>query len=370
MFVGWSYAAGVSTWHQRVVDLCRSERDDRRLRAAVLAEISTLVPFDFYAWLCTDPETRVGSAPLAHVPDVGELPRLIRLKYVTSVNRWTALTPGTCATLVQATAGELSRSLLWRDLLSAHGVTDVASMVFRDQFGCWGFLDLWRCGGAAPRFGAQERGLLASLSPILTTAMRGCQAATFAGPPSSTGVVDGPIVLVLSAELSLLQQTAQTDRHLRLLLPTQPGAAPVPAAAYNVAAQLLAVEIGVDTGPAQARIHLADTRWLTLRAARLAGADPAERALIAVTLEPVPPRERIELYARATGLTPREAELLHRLARGPSTRQVATEMGLSPHTVPDHLKAIFGKTGTRSRSALVARALGAPATDPGGPGPP
>lgn len=355
----------MSTGHQRVVELCRRERDERQLRAAVLAEISTLVPFDFYAWLCTDPVTRVGSAPLAQVPDLRELPQVIRLKYATSVNRWTTLTPGTCATLAQATAGELSRSLLWRDLMSAHGVTDVASMVFVDQFGCWGFLDLWRCGGAAPRFGPQEQGLLAALAPVITTALRGCQAATFAQPPSSTGAVDGPIVLLLSAELVVLQQTAPTDRQLRLLLPTEPGAAPVPAGAYNVAAQLLAVEGGVDAGPARARIHLADSRWLTLRAARLAGDDASDRALIAVTLEPVPPRERIDLYARATGLTPREAELLHRLARGPSNRQVATEMGLSPHTVPDHLKAIFGKTGTRSRSALVARALGAPDPDPG-----
>ncbi|MBA3524116.1 MAG: hypothetical protein H0T85_06110, partial [Geodermatophilaceae bacterium] len=46
-------------------------------------------------------------------------------------------------------------------------------------------------------------------------------------------------------------------------------------------------------------------------------------------------------------------------------RQLAAEMGLSSYTVPDHLKAIFTKTGTNSRSALVARALGAPATDPG-----
>lgn len=350
----------MSTGRQRIVDLCRSDRDGRRLRTAVLGEIRPLVAFDFYAWLLTDPETRVGSAPVAQVPDLGELPRLIRLKYATPVNRWTSLTPNSCATLAQATGGELSRSWLWRGLLSDYGVTDVASMVFSDQFGCWGFLDLWRCGSPA-RFSAQEQAFLASLTTELTAALRDCQAATFRGLPSPTEVVEGPTVLMLSAVLAPLGRTAQTDTHLRMLLPTPPTASPVPAAAYNVAAQLLAGEGGVDGGPARARAHLSGTQWLTLRAARLSGADPHDRATIAVTFEPVGPRDRIELYARANGLTPRETELLHRLARGPNTRQVAAEMGLSSHTVPDHLKAIFAKTGTNSRSALVARALGAPA---------
>ena len=36
-----------------------------------------MVKFDAYAWLLTDPETEVGSAPLADVPCLPELPRLI-----------------------------------------------------------------------------------------------------------------------------------------------------------------------------------------------------------------------------------------------------------------------------------------------------
>jgi hypothetical protein len=30
------------------------------------------------------------------------------------------------------------------DVLERHGITDVASLMFRDGHGCWGFLDLWR----------------------------------------------------------------------------------------------------------------------------------------------------------------------------------------------------------------------------------
>src|SRR5262252_8367209 len=66
--------------------------DGRVLRVALLEEISRHVAFDAFAWLLTDPETEVGSDPLADVPWLPELPKLIRLKYSTEVNRWTHLT--------------------------------------------------------------------------------------------------------------------------------------------------------------------------------------------------------------------------------------------------------------------------------------
>jgi DNA-binding CsgD family transcriptional regulator len=343
--------------HQRIVKLCRENSDSRALRAAVLEEARRLVAFEAYAWLLTDPETCVGSAPLAYVPDINRLPQLIRLKYATTVNRWTTLKPNTCVTLAEATAGDLSRSLLWKHLLSGYGVTDVASIVFRDQFGCWGFLDLWRLGGSPAQFTEPEKAFLASLAPDLTAALRGGQAATFTGPPPSLAL-SGPLVLLLSGHLELLDQTPRTDAHLRLLLPTNPGTAPIPAAAYNVAAQLLAAEGDADDGPPEARAQLAGAEWITLRAARLGGSAPPRAGTIAVTIEPITARARLELYGRAAGLTPRERELLHQLARGTTTRQLARDMQLSPHTVQDHLKSVFGKTATSSRSSLLARALG------------
>jgi DNA-binding CsgD family transcriptional regulator len=128
---------------------------------------------------------------------------------------------------------------------------------------------------------------------------------------------------------------------------------PVPAAAYNVAAQLVALEEGVDGQPPFSRVHLAGGRWLTLRAARL-GSD----ARIAVTVEEISPGERTVVFARACGLAARETELLQHLTTGADTRTVASRMFLSENTVQDHLKSIFDKTGTRSRRALLSRALG------------
>lgn len=64
------------------------------------------------------------------------------------------------------------------------------------------------------------------------------------------------------------------------------------------------------------------------------------------------------MSARACELSRREAELLGHLVAGADTREVARQMFVSGNTVQDHLKSVFAKTATRSRRALLARALG------------
>jgi DNA-binding CsgD family transcriptional regulator len=164
-------------------------------------------------------------------------------------------------------------------------------------------------------------------------------------------------VLVLAPDLQVRAQTAETEAYLRALVPPDNDRQPVPAGAYNVAAQLIAVEAGVDNHPARARVHLRDGAWLSLRAARMAG-PTGNDGDIAVTIEAASAVERMEIFGRAHGLSQREAELLAALARGSDTRQLAAELYISENTVQDHLKSIFAKTGARSRRVLMARAIG------------
>ena len=337
---------------ERIERICAADDDARTLRLRLLEELGRAVPFDAYAWVLTDPETTVGSAPLAAVPALAELPELIRLRYCTAVNRWTTLGDDPVALLAEVTAGRLDQSLLWRELLYRYDVADVASVVFRDRFGCWAFLELWRTGGRI--FGPDEAVLLREAVAPITTALRRSQARTFAA--ASTASVPGPLVLLLTPGLAVVRQTPGTADPLRILVPRDDAGPTVPAGAYNVAAQLLAVESGVDGHEPRARVHLADGLWLTLRAARLEAADGAGD--IAVTIEQCAPADRLALFAHCSGLSPREQELLGRLAAGDDTREVAARMFLSANTVQDHLKSVFDKTGTRSRRALLARALG------------
>lgn len=340
----------------RIVRTCASAAtDDRSLRVAVLNEIRPIVAFDAFAWLLTDPETEVGCSPLADVPCMPELPELIRLKYLTPINRWTQL-KGPVSRLSESTGARLERSLIWDALLSRYGVTDVASVVFRSRQGCWGFLDLWRIN-PPERYTESEAAFLTSIAQPVTDALQRSQASTFKlTSPTVPGA--GPAVLILSPDLEVRAQTAETDEYLRMLIPPGQQRQPIPAAAYNVGAQLLAAEAGVDQHPPWARVHLSDGTWLTLRAARLGVPERAGSPDIAVTIEKSSPTERLDLYSRACALSPRETELLGHLILGADTHLTAQRMFVSENTVQDHLKAIFMKTATNNRRTLLARAVG------------
>lgn len=328
------------------------------MRLRVLDDLRALVSFDAHVWLLTDPVTSVGTSPLADVPCLPELPALIRLKYQTRLHRWTALaTAGRGAGLLHRdTAGDLARSLVWREMLCQYGVVDVASVVFHDRFGCWGFLELWRLAPGEP-FVEDDRVLLDELAAPLTRALRRCQAATFALPHRGATRRVEPAVLVLSGDLEVTSRTAATHPWLLTLVPPEHGRPPVPSGAYNVAAQLLAHEAGVDPHPPFSRVHLSDGLWVTLRAARLDGGGHGDE--IAVTIEQTSPNDRLDVFCRASGLSDRERELLGHLAVGSDTRVVASRMSVSEHTVQDHLKSVFAKTGVRNRRALLSRVLGA-----------
>ncbi|MBO0816694.1 MAG: helix-turn-helix transcriptional regulator [Actinobacteria bacterium] len=354
--MGSATATAYARARAHITRICRSGADARALRLEVLAVVRRVVGFDAYAWLITDPETSVGSSPLADVPCLPVLPQLIRLKYLSTLNRWTGLPCG-AVSLSAAAGGDLSRSLMWRELLRSYQVSDIASSAYRDRFGCWGFLDLWRA--QAPPFAGHDIEFLTCIAGPVTAALRRSQAKTFGPSTAADKLPAGPVVLLLSSALQVRAQTPQTRRYLRVLVPPEAEEqAPVPASAYNVAAQLLAAEAGADTNPPLARVHLASGRWLTLRAARMDTAQPPAERDIAVSVEPAAPHDRAVVFARAFGLTPRETQLLDHLVTGASTSGLAQHLFVSENTIQDHLKSIFTKTATRNRRTLLARALG------------
>lgn len=66
---------------------------------------------------------------------------------------------------------------------------------------------------------------------------------------------------------------------------------------------------------------------------------------------PTQPAEKTELT-----LTPREKSTLEGLAKGLSFKELATAMGISHHTVGDHVKAIYRKMQVSSRGEAIFEA--------------
>jgi DNA-binding NarL/FixJ family response regulator len=66
-----------------------------------------------------------------------------------------------------------------------------------------------------------------------------------------------------------------------------------------------------------------------------------------------PPSGKVEDF----GLTSRERETLETLARGFTQREAAQILGVSPHTIVSHVKAIYQKMAVNNRSEAVFEAI-------------
>lgn len=92
----------------------------------------------------------------------------------------------------------------------------------------------------------------------------------------------------------------------------------------------------------------------TARAAVAALGELARQALneaqdLAETLKPGPPG--------AHPFSPREHQVLQLAAQGMTNKEIAYRLGISERTIQFHINSIFNKTGTESRTQVVAMAI-------------
>lgn len=102
------------------------------------------------------------------------------------------------------------------------------------------------------------------------------------------------------------------------------------------------------------RVRTRAGRWAVLHGSRLA---TGQAAAIAVIIEEPAAAELAPVLMRAYRLTGQEQAITGLVCRGLPTRDIAGRLYITVNTVQDHLKSIFGKTGTRSRRELVATIL-------------
>ncbi|WP_306335630.1 helix-turn-helix transcriptional regulator [Streptomyces sp. KL118A] len=91
--------------------------------------------------------------------------------------------------------------------------------------------------------------------------------------------------------------------------------------------------------------------WFSLQAHPLDGAMSGD---VVVTLQPAPPAELLPALAQWYGITARERMVIEGALQGQAAKQIARRLDLSPHTVNDHFKAVYRKTGVTSREELIA----------------
>lgn len=256
------------------------------------------------------------------------------------------------ATLHEATGGDVKRSAKYRLSMEPLGGEQEAIAGLRTRSGeIWGALALYRAPGE-PLFDADE---LEFLKRVSTPLAEGARRGLLIGEANDPEGPEAPGLLVLDDSWEVQSLTPGVERWLAELPDGDwETAGKLPAAVLAVAGRVLRTAEQPDSPGeiAFARVLSRSGRWIVLHGASLIS-DGRQR--VAVIVEPAHPARITPLLMAAYGLTEREQEITRLVLGGDSTAQIAQRLVVSPHTVQEHLKSIFEKTGVRSRRDLVGK---------------
>ena len=345
--------------------------DGRGLVRGLARLLRAAVPADGLLLLRTDPTTVLPTDGVVEaLPPALCKPLWDNELLEPDFNKFVMLARGpVAATLYQATGGQLTRSRRYRTLYQPLGVSDELRVAFAARDGsCWGLAQFMRTSGAV--FTDRERDLVAGAVPAVVSALRARFAV--AGPVVAAGSGGagsgaagreadggpGPALVVLDKAGEVQAITPGARQWLAALARgSATGMAPVPEPVYTVAGRARAARAGLDDRPACAQVRTASAGWLHLHASCLdtPGEPDGSDGAVAVMITPAQGPDLVPVLALGYRLTHREQEVLRFLARGMSTTEITQRLGISAHTVRDHIKALFGKVGVRSRAELVGR---------------
>ena len=333
----------------------RLDNDGFRWEAAAI--LRRAIGFDGWCWLLADPGARLPTRDLGENVIVGQFIRRFSRRHpeAWAVPWKRSARPVAVASVV--TGGDLARDPAWRHAFGPAGVGDYMSAPLMADGTCWAQLHLHRdsCGGF---FSADDAGFVAEVAPMLATRLRdGLRARRADRDEAARDDLAEPGTIVVDEELSMVAMTpAARDWIDRLGLVKANDTEPLPGFIYSVATRVALSRAGGAEPPpgAGARLLAADGRWMVVRVTPLVG--PAGGYVI--TLEAARSQDLAPLLMRAWSLTAREREVARLVIDGLSSEDIARALFISVHTVRDHVKAIFAKTGVSRRHELVAALAG------------
>lgn len=341
-------AARISELAGRGLDLVRFWEDAAEV-------VSAAVPhYRAPCWFMLDPASLLITSHYDH-GEIPELPPewLANEYYQDDVHDITSVARSErgISTLHEASGGDPTRSPRWR-LNMAMGGDQELLVALRTRAGeAWGMLGLYRAPGER-QFDRDELELLRGLSPYLA---EGARRALLVGEASDPEGPDAPGLVVLDDHWRVESLTPGVERWLAELPEgVWKEGGKLPPSILAVAGRALRTVDRHDAPGevAVARVLSREGRWIVLHGAALV-AGGARR--VAVIVEPAHPARITPLLMAAYGLTHREQEITRRVLCGDSTGEIADRLFVSPHTVQQHLKSVFEKTGVRSRRELVGK---------------
>ena len=315
--------------------------------------LTSLVPYYWTpCWYTLDPASLLITS---HYHDgLAEFPAewLTHEYYADDVNKIAdvARSPAGISTLHEATGGDPSGSPRWQQNMQMGGDQELIVGLRTRSGEVWGALGLYR-EPERPLFDTREKGLLRAAAPYLA---QGARRALLLGEAIDPDGPDSPGLVILNDRWQVESTTPGVERWLTELPDGDWAVGRLPSAVMSVAARArrTAEKTGEPAEIAVSRVLSRAGNWVVLHGACL-GSDRARR--IAIIVEPAHPARIYPLLMAAYGLTERERDVTRLILQGNSTTEIAETLVISAHTVQQHLRSIFDKTGVRSRRDLVGK---------------
>jgi DNA-binding CsgD family transcriptional regulator len=255
----------------------------------------------------------------------------------------------------QARQGVLGRVVNARDrlaykILLDNGLSSELRLLLRGARGAWGTLALFREQGGSP-FGQSDVDRVAQLVKPLVAASRSYLRATSLRPPDQDLP---PGVIVVGADHAVRAITPEGHAWLREIR------LPGPLASVEWAATALTSEVAMacrkfvrdpsTPRPVACLPSAYAGRWVSVHGQPLTADGTGDVAVViqAAGVELLP---ALSSWYDVTG---RELTVIGQLRDGLPAKQIARRLDLSVHTVNEHLKAIYRKTGITSREEITA----------------
>lgn len=319
----------------------RAEHADE-LFALTSARLRRVVAFDAAVWSATDPETGLVTAPM-RVENLGGGEHCAAYWESEIMGESAVPFRDLARAEVPVATVRPGRHRPWQE------ENEELRAVLRMDRRAWGVISLFRDKGRAP-FGAEELEFVTSLSVPLAARLRSfAQRAEVRRAPDAPG--PGLILFDSSGTATSINEEA---RHYLAQLPDGPHAGTALGVRLPIWIVTVAFQARAAAGAARVRIRTVDGRWLVCHASSLSGPGGSAGPVVLV-VEPAATSDIAVIVAEAYELSPRELEITQLIALGLTTKEIAGRLFISPHTVRDHVKAIFGKVRVSSRGELVAR---------------
>nr|WP_264082759.1 LuxR C-terminal-related transcriptional regulator [Bacillus safensis] len=319
------------------------------MRKNIRDELADICDFDAACITTIDPATLLSTGSFTDEPIEAIHNQLFQNEFLKNdVHQHEDLAKGPVHTASLVQSGEYLNSGRYHHILLPNGWADELRAALVIQGECWGIASLYRKKGKKP-FHEKDIQAVSRQSPALAAKLRDELFKKRETEEDETAEHQGFLILSHDYHLLYGNEAGLHWLHTFQTFEQIDDNTIMPRPLRALGAKLL---YGGGDQTAVSISRMPTGLFLSLQAFRLAQAAGQEEAVM-IHIKRAQTSDILPYIAKTYRLTEREMNVLDCLIKGQSTKEIASTLFISTHTVHDHVKAMLEKTNLNSRRMLV-----------------